>query len=216
MKDDPQDKSTIAGMNEPGGDDAALLGQLSSLPRAVRPENDPWDRIEQRILASNAEKKQTVPPKSRAWLAVAASFVLVAVSVVFVAQNSISVKPGSSPENQGLAPVNPAAASNQQANMLNERGAQVPTLSLEREYQAAFREFRSMEAIAEFRTVEMDSGLLLSWEEMEKVERALLMALEKNPGNRMLVQRLTKLRAHQLQFLLLIADSGQAPGSKLI
>ena len=216
MKDDPKDKSTIAGMNKPDGDDDVLLGQLSSLPRAVTPDNDPWDRIEQRILAADAGDRQTVQPRSRAWLAVAASFLLVAVSVVFVAQNSISVKPGSTPTAEGLAPVNPAAALNQQAKMLNERGTQVPALSLEREYQAAFREFRSMEAVAELQTNEMDEGLLLSWEEMERVERALLMALEKNPGNRMLLQRLTKLRARQLQFLHLIADSGQAPGSKLI
>jgi len=215
MKDEPKDKTTIAGTNEPGGDDAVLLEQLSSLPKAVRPGNDPWDRIEQRIMASNTEGQQTVQPKSRAWLSVAASFLLVAVSVVFVAQNSVSVNPGPAPGRESLAPVIPAVASNQQANMLNERGARIPAIALEREYQAAFREFRSMEAVSEFQALEMDEDLLLSWQEMEKVERALLMALQENPGNRMLLQRLTKLRARQLQFLHLIADSGQAPGSKL-
>jgi hypothetical protein len=215
MKDHPKNKSKITGINEAGGDDTVLLAQLSSLPSTVSPGNDPWVKIEQRILASKAEDRQAVQPQSRAWLAVAASLMLVAVSVLFVVQNSVPTHSGTAPLAEG-APDHDSASVNHHASLLNERGARIPALSIELQYQAAFREFRGMEVVADLQPMEMDAGLVLGWEEMQKVESALKLALDQEPGNSMLVHRLAKLRARQLQFLHSIADSGMAPGSNLI
>jgi hypothetical protein len=214
MKDDSKtDKSPNTGSN--AAEDAVLIKQMSFLPKAISPNNDPWAKIEQRILASRSASKQADQPGSRAWLAVAASLMLVAVSVVFVVQNSVPTHSGAAPLAES-APDDDSASVNHQASLLNERGARIPALSIEREYQAAFREFRGMEAVADLQPLEMDAGLVLGWEEMQKVESALKLALDQDPGSSMLVHRLAKLRARQLQFLHSIADSGMAPGSNLI
>jgi hypothetical protein len=58
--------------------------------------------------------------------------------------------------------------------------------------------------------------ILQDWELMRQLESELRLALEQEPDNSFLLQKLISLRARQLQLLHLIADSGRLPGGNLI
>jgi hypothetical protein len=190
--------------------DSGLLSDLAALPRAVQPVNDPWLKIASRIVAVEADV-QTLNQKrnvtwSKAWLAVAASVLLVVISGIFI---------WSSNEPQG--PVyQPVAKKSEDAPGLFEMGTRIPTSSVELEYQAAFREFVHFEAADSNPSSYARDEIRQGWELMLQLETELLTAMAREPENRLLKQRLVQLRAHQLQLLHVIADSGQAPRRNLI
>jgi hypothetical protein len=100
--------------------------------------------------------------------------------------------------------------------VLNELGAQIPTTSVEREYQAAFREFVGLGAVGISSSDQPGKAVMQSWDLMQQLETELLTAMEQEPENPLLRQRLKQLRAHQLNLLHIIADSGLASRGNLI
>lgn len=194
--------------------DIALLAQLAALPKSIQPANDAWQRIASRIdseaagfgPSSNAGNHSRAASSGRGWLALAASLLLAVISGVLIRTGTDVQQPADQP----------LAINSQDGLFLNEQGARVPATSIEREYQAAFKELltrgfaQAPVALAASPEIQQD------WELMQQLERELLAALELQPENRWLLQKLMQLRSRQLQLLRVIADSGQLPGGNLI
>ncbi|MEJ2383358.1 MAG: hypothetical protein P8Y54_03065 [Xanthomonadales bacterium] len=158
-----------------------LLERMARLPREIRPPHDPWLKIAAR-LDEPAVADSRAPAPGWALRAVAALAVAaLALGVVF-----------STPDRAGPDP---------------ERLAAAPPLIVgsEAEYRAAFREFLPL---GEAR-VALSSGTVAtienSWSALVSAERDLQAALNKNPDNRFLNQKMLELRSRQLGFLRQLA-----------
>jgi hypothetical protein len=223
MMDKPHNPDFVNAANMPGERlDNALLEQLAALPKSIAPQNDPWLQIAARIEHERAGSSGSHGQNSRnatfgrGWLALAASLLLVLTSLALLKPSSDSPAAGGQPQ----------VAAKEQHPLLNEQGARVPATAIEREYQAAFREFVAMElsqgpaglaAGTEIRQAGLQQAGLQKaefqkdWALMQRVEAELLVALELEPQNPWLLQRLMHLRSRQLQLLHAIADSGHRP-----
>jgi len=205
MKEETNSQSAKGGAGE-----AAFLRDLAALPKAIRPARDPWQQISQRIAGAevhgSAVKRQNPNFKARAWLALAASLILVAISSFFLMQ-SAGIQ---SPVRQ------PVAAIDVQAQAPYETTKRWPTTSLEREYQAAFREFARLDFARKPVPDITREAMVQDWELMQQLEKDLLAALQTEPDNPLLLDRWRHLRARQLQLLHVIADTGRLPGGTLI
>jgi len=186
--------------------DESLLKELAALPKSRQPEHDVWQEISTRIASEQVEAIQSKNSPIRGWLALAASVLLVAISSAFI-MNGIEL---SAPA------VQPTAEVRTDHLPLNEIGARVPASSLEREYQAAFREFVRLDPANSGLAGIERAAIQQDWQLMQQLEQELKAALELEPENPWLAQRLLHLRAHQLQLLRTIADSGHLPGRNLI
>ncbi len=186
--------------------DESLLRDLAALPKSRQPEHDVWQDISSRIAREKVDRDVSKNSSRRGWLALAASVLLVAISSVFMT-NGVEL---SAPAAQ------PTADIRTDHLPLNEIGARVPANSLEREYQAAFREYVRLDlAHAGSAGIEREA-IQQDWQLMQQLEQELKAALELQPENPWLAQRLLQLRAHQLQLLRTIADTGHEPGRNLI
>lgn len=193
-------------------DQAALLRDLAALPQSIQPGADPWQKIASRIALAQAGKnaggqaarEKQENTRGRVWMALAASVLLVVVSSLFMLSNNDI----QSPDGQAIAI--------DKSPVLNELGAQIPTTSVEREYQAAFREFAGLGAVDVSSSNLPGEAVRQSWDLMQQLETELLTAMAQEPENPLLKQRLKQLRAHQLNLLHIIADSGMAPRRNLI
>lgn len=187
-----------------------LLKDLAALPRSRQPEHDAWQQIASRIANEKAservDRSESFRPAMRGWLALAASVLLLVASSVFVMNGSDLSAPSSERTAQ--------AGSDQQ--LLSEIGARVPADSLEREYQAAFKEFVRLEMTQSGPSADEREAIQQDWQRMLQLEQELQAALAQEPENPWLAQRLRKLRAHQLQLLRVSTDTGEQPGSNLI
>jgi len=184
--------------------DAGLVKELAALPRSMQPENDAWGAIANRIASGAVEKGANRNSSMRGWLALAASLMLVAVSSLFIQRGGETQQPA----NQPFAAAEPLR--------LNEWGVRVPASSVELEYQAAFREYLGLNLAHTKPGGLAREDVQQDWLLMQRLEQELLAALELEPENLWLAQRLMQLRASQLNFLRVIADSGQLPGRNLI
>lgn len=173
-----------------------LLERLAELPREKTPGRDPWPAIsaaiERQPIGEGASK-----PSSQWWLkAIAASIVFAFAAGLFLntwlgEQEQTSRK---------VVTSGPVADGVVQSGLA---GARVPGLlrSVDAEYVAAFREFigtgDSRDTLAQ-QTVEK---IEMSWADLRMTEKALTAALDKNPGNLFLNERMLELRSRQLGFL---------------
>lgn len=164
-----------------------LLQGLAGLPREIRPERDPWAKIATRI-----ENMPAGAPGYRrrrnGWLAAAASVVLALAAGVVLKPAWNNDDPSS-----GITAATDAGSA----------GPVVPLIAgtADAEYVAAFREFiitGTPDADLSPMTVEkIESG----WADLLSTEKALMAALEQNPGDLFLSERMLELRARQLGFL---------------
>jgi hypothetical protein len=197
-----------------GGNDVELLKNLAALPRSIQPANDPWQQIASRIANEQAGfgksgksgKRSWIAHSGKGWLALAASLMMAVISYVFVSNGNDFAEPE----------LQPLAIQSEPGLMLNEQGARVPVTSIELEYQAAFREFSTLKYTPVPAAQAAAPEILQDWELMRQLESELRLALEQEPDNSFLLQKLISLRARQLQLLHLIADSGRLPGGNLI
>ncbi len=198
----------------PGTSDSALLTNLAALPKGIKPANDPWQKIANRIALEqfNDRPGRALPGASwhKAWLALAASVFLVAISSLFLTRRSDDKNPVYQPMAVNQEPVAEIIPD------LDEQVTLVPATSVDREYQAAFKEFVHLNA-AEFNASALaGEEIVRSWQLMHQVEIDLLAAMAREPESPLLMKRLLQLRARQLQLLQVIADSGRAPRRNLI
>jgi hypothetical protein len=163
-----------------------LLKQLAALPREISPANDPWPRIFARIDQSLPGAGQDARPHRRLWLAAAASVVLAVVAGLLL---SPAVKEGPLPAERS-------------EDLLADNGAPPGILyAVDAEYQAAFREFISVSDSQSGLNAQTVEKLESTWADLRVAETALVAALQENPGDSFLNQRMLELRARQLGFL---------------
>lgn len=168
-----------------------LLKRLALLPREIRPAQDPWPAISDSI-----DRDPGLPETSRSvhpwmWRAAVASAVLVLAAGLLL----------NSPWRSGSAPGRDEARATMTAQHGGSGGIPGLLAVSEIEYQAAFREFISVgdsRANLPVRTVEkIEKG----WADLLSLETALAAALENNPADPFLNDRMLALRARQLGFL---------------
>jgi len=178
------------GMNE-----KELLARLAELPREIKPGRDLWPGIDAGITRLEQQAVST-KPSGRWWIhAAAASVVLVLTAGVLLKplyeERTSSTESIASYESVSSA-FNPGIDGAGSARLLNIADA---------EYLAAFREFISAgdsRSDLKPQTIEkIESG----WADLRVTEAALTVALEENPGDLFLNERMLELRARQLGFL---------------
>lgn len=194
----------------PDDDDAALLRDLAALPKSIRPANDPWQQISQRIASEQTRRSpalgQSQAFTGKTWLALAASVMLMAVTGFFVMQSS-----------EPRDPVHdPVADINDPHPDVAETTVRWPTTPVELEYQAAFMEFVRLDLSQPSVSGVAKTAMVQDWEVMQQLEKDLLTALQQEPENPLLLDRWLQLRARQIQLLHVIAETGQVPGRTLI
>lgn len=171
-----------------------LLLRIAELPREVRPRNDPWAAISERIEQKRASPGKRWPRSSRvAWAAAA--------SVVLALAAGMTLGPRWTEKPMPATAVESSARSVEPGDLRLS-----PTLAAsEAEYQAAFREFIAVgkaRPSLSSRTLEtIENG----WSDLRDAERALTAALAADPENRFLNERMLELRARQLGFLQQLA-----------
>jgi hypothetical protein len=164
-----------------------LLDRIAGLPRAFGPERDAWPSIQAHIERSGAAADRT--PRRPRWLASAAVAAGLAVVAAFWVADRISTRAPSAPQ-----------------HFADSAGPATGPLPLsEVEYLAAFREYigigsaRGRLSSGTIETIEM------GWTDLLQAELALAKAIEADPDNRFLNERLRELRGRQLDFLRQLA-----------
>jgi len=172
-----------------------LMAKLEALPREITPDHDVWPAIANRI-----EKEPAVSPEpvssNRWWYpAVAASFALLIAAGILLERQETRVP----------VPVQADMASEEQGEFVRTGGLSATLFATELEYRAAFREFISVSeppGILKHQTVEK---MIAGWKDLRESEAGLSLALQQNPGNPFLNEKMLKLRSRQLEFLKQIA-----------
>lgn len=157
-----------------------LLDRIARLPREIRPPRDPWLDIAARL---DEPAVATGPAPGWALRAVAAlAVVALALGVVF-----------SGPDRR------PAGTDTRMA------AAPPVIVGSEAEYQAAFREFLPLGEARDALSAGTVATIENSWSALVQAEQALQAALDENPGDRFLNQKMLELRSRQLGFLRQLA-----------
>lgn len=168
-----------------------LLERIAALPREIRPEHDPWAEIAARIAAPAARRPR--------WglLAAAASLVMaVAAGWLLAPQWSGGRDTAESFLQVSASAVNPHAVT----------GLPASVAASEAEYQAAFREFIPVGAARTSLSPQTVTLIEDGWADLRETEQRLVAALEANPTDRFLNDRMLELRARQLGFLQRLAN----------
>ena len=165
--------------------DKELLKGLAGLPREIRPDRDPWQEISARIGQSQPGSEQR-PQRRGLFLAAAASVVLALVAGLLL--NSTS-------------PTGGVSSGQQVAQQVRVHPAPGFLVAVDAEYQAAFREFISVNDSHNGLKPETVEKIESTWADLRVTETALAAALEENPGDLFLNERMLELRARQLGFL---------------
>ena len=171
----------MTGNQEKWGE-AELLRALQGLPRRLDPARDLWPRIQRRL-----DGAQDGPSRAVRWRlpALAAALVLafIAGAIFEQRQEQRNAFPGVVDASSLYPPLRVALEAS------------------EREYQAVFQALTPVglePALLDAQALEKIEG---SWRQLQEAEAALLGALEENPGNPFLAERLLGLRAQQLEFV---------------
>jgi len=169
--------------------------RLASLPREISPSRDVWPGISARI----GRGEPTAAGRRQApgfWAVAAAASVLVAFAAGLILSRTA---PPSHPAPEQWAPG---------GEFVFDAGEKpsIPSIRLsEREYNAAFKEFMALDAMAGYARDNGPTPMGEGWEAMRKTEQALAEALNQEPDNLFLNQRLAVLRARQIELLQRIA-----------
>jgi hypothetical protein len=163
-----------------------LLKNLADLPREICPEHDPWQEISARIGQSQPGSLAAHRPQRRILLAAAASVVLALVVGLLLKPTLTS---GPLPSNQP------------DTVQVDNYPAPGFLFAVDAEYQAAFREFITVNDSRSDLNPETVEKIEMTWADLRVTETALAAALQENPGDLFLNERMLELRARQLGFL---------------
>lgn len=159
-----------------------LLSRLAELPREMRPKRDPWPEISARIERSATVARSTY--RVPGWM-----FRAAAASVLLAFAAGLLLKPLWNAE-----PLSPAIyASNEAAPGLLD--------TVDAEYLAAFREFINVGGSRDSLAPQTIEKIEMGWTDLRATETALAAALQENPGDLFLNERMLELRHRQLGFL---------------
>lgn len=173
-----------------------LLDRLAELPREKAPSRDPWPAISAAMDAHSTGRRASGTGISW-WPTAAAAAVVLALAAGFVLRPGLDDPNPVRGEQLVSAPVTAGQA------VVGEPNARVSGMldSLDAEYAAAFREFigagESRDVLAQQTVEKIEMG----WADMRVAEEQLTVALEQNPGDLFLSERMMELRARQLGFL---------------
>jgi len=178
------------GMNE-----KELLARLAELPREIKPDRDLWPGIDAGITRLE-EQVVSTKQASRWWFRAAAASVVLVLTAGVLLKPLYEERTSSTESIASYEPVttalNPGVDGAGSTRLLNIADA---------EYLAAFREFMSAgdsRSDLKPQTIEkIESG----WADLRVTEAALTVALEENPGDLFLNERMLELRSRQLGFL---------------
>lgn len=160
-----------------------LLERIARLPRAIRPQRDPWLDISARLDAAPgpAEAVTSAP----GWLARAVAALAVMAVAAGIVFSGPDLRP---PTTDGQAVAGPVLIAGSEAV-----------------YRAAIREFTNLGEARDTLASGTVETIQNSWSALVRTERALQAALDENPENRFLNQRMLELRSRQLAFLRQLA-----------
>jgi len=173
-----------------------LLSRLADLPREIRPGRDPWPEIIAAIGDSSAGSGAVKTGTNWGFLALAASVVLVISAGLvlnsFYREHAVPT--------ESLASGDPASATVETA--VHEPAGFSRMLNIvDAEYVAAFREFISAGDVRSGLAPQTLEKIEMGWADLRSTEVALESALEQNPDDLFLNERMFELRARQLGFL---------------
>jgi hypothetical protein len=170
-----------------------LLQRIAALPREIRPGRDPWPDIAARIAAPAAHRARL----PRWGLLAAAASLVMAVAAGWL----LAPQWGGGPGTPNLTLQVSASAANPRA----VSGLPAAVAASEVEYQAAFREFIPVGAARTSLSPQTVTLIENGWAELRDTEQRLAAALETNPNDPFLNDRMLELRARQLGFLQRLA-----------
>jgi len=175
-----------------------LLDRLAELPREISPGRDPWPEISARMENAGPSEGSTLRRHNGWYLAAAASVVLAfAASLLMKPVWEAGPLPAGTPDGSS-----PSMAMNGPVSDGPLMGAPPALLArIDAEYVAAFREYTRVGGSHEHLAPQTIEKIEMGWTELQVVEIALVAALEENPGDRFLNERMLELRARQLGFL---------------
>jgi hypothetical protein len=176
-----------------------LLKRLGALPGEISPRNDPWPEIHARISGEHAaglSGGDAARPHRRGWLPMAAAAVLIAITAGLIFRPLQVGGPESAVDSAAME----RAPRSHEA--LRLQGALAAS---EVEYQAAFREFIPVGDSRNNLPMQTIESIESGWAELVSTESVLAAALEENPENSFLNDRMFELRARQLGFLKQLA-----------
>ena len=159
-----------------------LLSRLAELPREIRPRRDPWPEISARIERSGTVARRTYRTPGWMFRAAAAS-VLLALAAGLLLRPLWNTDPLDSVK----------FASNEATPGLLD--------AVDAEYLAAFREFINVGGSRDSLAPQTIEKIEMGWADLRVTETALAAALEENPGDLFLSERMLELRDRQLGFL---------------
>lgn len=170
-----------------------LLQRIAELPREIRPGRDPWPDIAARIEVPGAGRARL----PRWALLGAAASVALALAAGWLLAPRVDNGRGA-PQ----APLQVAAtAATPQAGF----ALQASVAASEAEYQAAFREFIAVGSARSSLSPRTVALIETGWADLWEAEQRLSAALQSNPNDPFLNDRMLELRARQLGFLQRLA-----------
>lgn len=175
----------------PSMNEKELLSRLAELPREISPGRDPWPEISARIESSGTPTGST--HLAPGWL-----FKAVAASVVLVFTAGFLLKPLWNAGSESADSLVVAVNHDRPAEI-----AQIPGLldTIDAEYLAAFHEFSNIGGSRGNLAPQTIEKIEMGWTDLRVTETALAIALEENPGDLFLNERMLELRARQFSFL---------------
>jgi hypothetical protein len=173
-----------------------LLNRLAELPRERRPDRDPWPEISARMERSGPAAGSIY--SARNWM-----FRAAAASVVLVIAAGLLLKPiwDTGPSSPDRLPSRDQVAATDHDLPATTVAAPGLLDAIDAEYLAAFREFINVGDSRDSLAPQTVEKIEMGWADLRVTETALVAALEENPENLFLNERMLELRARQLGFL---------------
>ncbi|MFC1719588.1 hypothetical protein ACFL00_00425 [Pseudomonadota bacterium] len=173
-----------------------LLNRLAELPRERSPGRDPWPEIFAAIDNAQAGPG-SMKRRVNGWFMAAAASIMLAIAAGLI------LKPWfeeSAVPTDSLASTDPVSTPIE-VNV-NENPGILGTLDvIDAEYVAAFREFMNAGDPGSDLAPQTVENIEKGWADLRMTEEALMAALDQNPDNLFLNERMVELRTRQLGYL---------------
>jgi hypothetical protein len=181
----------------PSLNEQELLKRLADLPREMRPDRDPWPEISARMERSGPAAKRTYS-SAPGWM-----FRAAAASIFLVFAAGLLLKPlwNTDPLSPEERISHNTAAESGGTGPADTNGTPGLLDTAEAEYVAAFREFINVRGSPDNLTSKTIEKIEMGWTDLRVTETALAAALEENPGDLFLNERMLELRSRQLDIL---------------
>ena len=173
-----------------------LLNRLADLPREISPGRDPWPEISAAIGTVPAGSG-SIKRRANGWLVAAAASVLFALAAGLVLKPMFEESAVSTNSTASIDPVTTPIES----DVYEDVGVVGILDIVDAEYVAAFREFMNAGEPNGRLAPQTIEKIEKGWADLRVTEQALVAALDLNPDNLFLNERMLELRARQLGFL---------------